>query len=81
MKRALEFFESDTGSLSMARLLQFMAYPPATGVMLWIHTTEAMSLYLAAFVTNGVLGKAIDMKAKTNANSRAVESAKKPARG
>ena len=68
MQRFVEFWEGDNNRLSMGRLLQFMAYPPATGVMLYIHTTEAMSLYLSAFVFNGVASKGLDvMKGRRNA--------------
>jgi len=68
--RFAEFFEGENNRFSMYRLLQFLAYPPSTAVMIYIHTTEAMSLYLAAFVTNGVLGKAIDIKGRAlNANT------------
>lgn len=62
--RWIEFFEGSENRLSIARLLQFLAYPPATGVLIWIHTTEAMSLYLSAFVLNGLAGKAMDLTAK-----------------
>lgn len=64
--KLLEFFEGENKQLSMGRLLQFLAYPPATGVMIWIHTTEAMSLYISAFVLNGIAGKALDVKGRKN---------------
>jgi hypothetical protein len=69
-QRWLEFFYGEHDQLSMYRLLQFLAYFPATATLLWIHTTEALSMYLLAFVTNGVAGKFIDMKGRANvANS------------
>lgn len=65
--RFIEFFEGETNLLSMHRLLQFMAFFPATGVLIYIKTTEALSMYLAAFVANGVLNKFADIKGRKNA--------------
>ena len=67
--RWIEFFQGEGNSLSMARLLQFMAFFPATGVMAYIHTTEALTMYLGAFVANGVLNKFADKKGNKNANN------------
>jgi len=66
-KLLLEFFQGEGGLLSMHRLLQFMAFFPATGVLIYIKTTEALSMYLGAFVANGVLNKFADIKGRKNA--------------
>lgn len=67
--RWLEFFTGEGDTLSMARLLQFLSFFPATGVLIFIHTTEALSLYLGAFVANGVLQKFADIKGRQNATN------------
>lgn len=64
--RWIEFFHGENNQLSMYRLLQFLAFFPATATLLWIHTTEALSMYLLAFVTNGVANKFIDMKGRAH---------------
>ena len=44
----------------MARLLQFLSFPPATCILFWIHTTEALSMYLGAYVVNGIANKGLE---------------------
>ena len=70
LKRWIEFFEGENKRLSMARLLTFISWFPASGILLWVRTTEALSVYLGAFVLNSVANKAIDVQGrkKTNAN-------------
>lgn len=53
----VEFFEDNSKRLSMPRLLVFLSFPPATIILAWIHTTEALSVYLGAYVLNYGLGK------------------------
>lgn len=60
MNRIQEFWEADNGRMSMARLLQFLSFPPATGILIYMHTTEALSMYLSAYVLNGIANKGID---------------------
>lgn len=67
MKRLSEFFVGEDGQLSMHRLLQFLAFFPASGVLIYIRTTEALSMYLTAFVLNGVANKWLDVKGRKNA--------------
>ncbi len=65
MSRFAEFFEGgEQNRLSMARLLQFLAYLPATYMALRISTLEAMSVYIGAFVLNTGVSKGLDVWAK-----------------
>jgi len=57
MSRWLEFWEGENNRLSMARLLNFMAWFPATLVLIYVKTSEALGIYLGAFVLNSVGGK------------------------
>lgn len=71
MRNPEEFFLGEDDQLSMHRMLQFLAFFPATGVMVWIHTTEALSMYLGAFVLNGVANKWLDVKGRKDDSNRA----------
>jgi hypothetical protein len=51
----------------MARLLQFLAYFPATLVLLYIKTSEALAIYLGAFVLNSIGSKVADKIGAKNA--------------
>jgi hypothetical protein len=53
--------------LSMARLLQFLAYFPATLVLLYVKTSEALVIYLGAFVLNSIGSKVADKIGAKNA--------------
>lgn len=55
-----EFFEADTGRLSMSRLLCFLSFPPATIVLLKNPTAEMLGWYLGAYVLQYVGGKVAD---------------------
>ena len=55
-----EFFKNNLGQKSMSRLLPFMAFPFATGVLLWLHTEGALMSYLSAYVLNYIGGKCAD---------------------
>lgn len=59
-----EFFKSDAGHKSMSRLLPFMAFFPATAVLLWIHTEGALTAYLAAYVLHYGVSKCADAYSK-----------------
>ena len=68
-KRWIEFFLGEGSQLSMHRLLMFLAFFPATGVLIYIKTTEALSMYLGAFVLNGVANKFLDVKGRKDADN------------
>jgi len=61
LKRLPEFLEGENRILSMARLLTLMSWFPATGVVVYLRSTEALSVYLGAFVLNSVANKGIDV--------------------
>lgn len=67
--RWLEFFTGEGDTLSMARLLSFMAFFPASYILLKVQTLEMFIGYIGAFVANGVINKFLDVKARANANS------------
>lgn len=74
-QRRHEFFESDTGRLSMTRLLLFMSYWPATYVMVMQPTETIFGLFLGAFVMGYAGGKSADTwmdikKSKANSGNR-----------
>lgn len=63
-----EFFEDDSGRLSMSRLLCFMSFTPATAVLLQTRSDTALGYYLGAFVAGFVGSKVGDaMSARKNA--------------
>lgn len=75
MSRWLEFWEGEGNRLSMARLLQFLAYFPATLVLIYVKTSEALAIYLGAFVLNSIGSKVADkMGAKNVAISESENS-------
>ncbi len=55
-----DFFESNSGQKSMSRLLPFMAFFPATIVLLWVHTEGALTAYLGAYVLHYGVSKCAD---------------------
>jgi hypothetical protein len=55
-----EFFKNNQGQKSMSRLLAFVAFPPATVALLWIHTEGALLSYLGAYGAAYILGKCAD---------------------
>jgi hypothetical protein len=70
MKRDMwEFFENEKGELSMQRLLQFLAFMPATWLVLLIGTETALGVYLGAFVLNTAVNKAADVWGNRNARN------------
>lgn len=70
-----DYLKDDDGNKSHTRLLNVAAYPPATIVLLWIHTAEALGYYLSAFVVQTGVSKGIEayksikMKDKRDADS------------
>lgn len=55
-----DYLVDDNGKKSLSKLLKLWAWPPATIVMVYIHTTEAMALYLSAFVVDTAFTKGMD---------------------
>lgn len=65
MGRFQEFFEDNNLRMSMTRLMLFLSWLPATFMAMWIGTTEALGVYLAAYT-----GIAINNKwAERNTNA------------
>ncbi len=62
MNSFLQFFLSDTGKPCLAHLILFMAWFPATWVLLRTETSDALAVYLMAFVLNRGWGKYVDSK-------------------
>ena len=70
MHKMMEFFTGDEKQLSMPRLLSFLSFFPATGVMVYIANTEALAVYLGAFVSQYGIGRHYSVKGKQNAISK-----------
>ncbi len=62
MTHLLEFFQADNNKLCMAHLTLFMCWFPATWVLLKTETSDALAVYLGAFVLNRAWGKYVDNK-------------------
>ncbi len=61
MDRWIEFFEGEDSRLSMTRLTVFMAFFPASYVVIMTLSPDALGWYLGAFVLGYVGGKGADM--------------------
>ena len=48
-KRLVEFFEDDSKRFSMTRLMVFASFFPASFVVCYIRSAEALGVYLAAY--------------------------------
>jgi hypothetical protein len=72
MKKArwLEFFEGDNNRMSMSRLLSFLSLFPATTVLIYIHSEEALAYYLSAYTLGYVGGKFADRKPRFQEESQ-----------
>lgn len=57
LNRWTEFFEAEDGRLSMTRLCVFLAFWPASYVVVVTHDVDALGWYLGAFVLGYVGGK------------------------
>lgn len=57
-----QFFLSDNDKPCMAHLILFMAWFPATWLVLHIGTSDGLAVYLGAFVLNRMGGKFMDLK-------------------
>ena len=74
-KELRQFFEAEGGSLSMSRLLVFLAFFPATYVLIVKPGADTLGTFLGAFVTQYGLSKFGDAKvvkyeSKANASTQ-----------
>jgi len=60
MSRWIEFFEGEGNRLSMSRLLCFMSFFPASVVVLYTESENALGWYLGSYVLGYVGGKGVD---------------------
>lgn len=72
----LEFFQGDNGRLSMTRLTCFMAFFPASYLLITKGTENMLLYYLSAFVLGYIGGKGFD--AWQNNTQAKVEAANVP---
>lgn len=56
-----QFFENDSGVLSMTRLLCFLSFFPASYVLIVTCNVDALAWYLGAYVLGYVGGKSAEM--------------------
>ncbi len=61
MMRWLEFFEGDDSRLSMTRLMMFLAFFPASYVVVLMQTEGSLAWYLSAYALGYVGGKMSDV--------------------
>lgn len=61
MNRWVELFEDDGGRMSIARLSTFLAFFPATFVLIKLCSEMALGIFLSAFVVQYGGGKALDV--------------------
>lgn len=71
MTNFVKFFHSDSGAMSMSRLLMFGSFCITSIIMigLWYHQVMNegyFSMYLGAYAGTYLVGKGIDMKAGSN---------------
>lgn len=69
MNRIAQFFEDDSGRLSMTRLIVLLTWPPATWVLLQEH--DQLVNYLGIYVGGYAIGKASDVLRKGGTNEPA----------
>jgi len=60
-KCAAQFFHDERGQYSMSRLLCFLAFFPASYVVVATKSSEALGWYLSAYAAAYVGGKATDL--------------------
>jgi hypothetical protein len=63
-KFVTQFFQGEEGTSSMPRLLAFMAFFPATYALICIRTSEALGVYLTAYVAQYGAGRYFSTKGK-----------------
>lgn len=71
MKRLVEFFESDSGALSMSRLLMFGSFLVTSIIMLHLQHRGTMNEgyfygYITAWSGTYLAGKGMDVRAQNN---------------
>lgn len=67
------FFEGQDGSLSMSRLMTFLAYWPAAYIAIMTHSVEMASAILTVYVVQYGASRAFDVK-QTKADNTTVQS-------
>lgn len=70
LARLVEFFEGDSGRLSMTRLLCFLSFIPASYVILKEPSEGMLGWYLGAYVLGYVGGKGADVLMKGRNHDR-----------
>ncbi len=70
LARLVEFFEGDSGRLSMTRLLCFLSFIPASYVLLKDPSEGMLGWYLGAYVLGYVGGKGADVLMKGRNHDR-----------
>jgi hypothetical protein len=70
LARLVEFFEGDSGRLSMTRLLCFLSFIPASYVVLKEPSEGMLGWYLGAYVLGYVGGKGADVLMKGRNHDR-----------
>lgn len=73
MLRWEQFFKGEGNQLSMARLLAFMSWFPATAVLIYLKTEGALGLYLGVFVGNATIQKFADIKGRNPPETKKVK--------
>lgn len=57
----VEFFEDDKQRLSMSRLLCFLSFFPASFVVIYTQSSDALGWYIGGYVIGYIGGKGVDM--------------------
>lgn len=71
MGRLIEFFEGDTGRLSMTRLTLFTSFFPASYIAVKTLDANIFMAYVGAYVLGYVGGKGADMLASRKGSANA----------
>lgn len=72
--RSIEFFQGESGTLSMTRLLCFLSFFPASYVVIIAKTENILGWYLGAYVLSYVGGKTADVLSKPQPPSLKVQT-------
>lgn len=71
--RWIEFFEDDNSRLSITRLSTFLAFFPASWIVIKLCTEMALGIYISAFVVQYGGGKALDVWMKKAKGAKATK--------
>ena len=69
MKRIAEFWEGEGNRFSMMRLMVFASFFPASYVVCYLRSTEALAVYLGAYVGGAIGGKTADVLGRKKSNA------------